>query len=192
MRKLPLRLILVGKAASGKDYLRDAFTRAGYKPDISVTTRPMRSNEQEGVSYNFITEDVYEKLVEENKLYEHVRFNGWGYGTLKESWENSDVFIMTPSGIEHIDPSELKDCFIVYFDIDEQIRRERLQQRSDADSVERRIIADNKDFENFQNYDAKISNPDFIADKVVTNTLLLIRFYAQQRNLLTTTNYESL
>ena len=51
---------------------------------------------------------------------------------------------------------------IIYFDIDESVRRQRMLERNmPGDSVERRIEADRKDFENFTNYDLKITNPDF-------------------------------
>jgi guanylate kinase len=50
---------------------------------------------------------------------------------------------------------------VVYFDIDEDIRKQRISLRSDADTVERRLEADNRDFYRFENYDLVITNPDF-------------------------------
>jgi guanylate kinase len=44
-----MRIILAGKAASGKDYLRDMLIKEGLKPDVSATTRPMRVGEATGV-----------------------------------------------------------------------------------------------------------------------------------------------
>ena len=53
------------------------------------------------------------------------------------------------------------ESFIVYFDIDEETRRNRLLSRRDADNVERRIEADEKDFENFNDFDHRINDPNF-------------------------------
>jgi hypothetical protein len=41
------------------------------------------------------------------------------------------------------------------------MRRERLLRRSDAHDAERRLLADAIDFENFKDYDLRITNPDF-------------------------------
>ncbi|MEM6734448.1 MAG: hypothetical protein AAF620_00120 [Bacteroidota bacterium] len=47
MRKC--RIILAGKAASGKEYMRDFLTAECFILDISVTTRPQRMGEVNGV-----------------------------------------------------------------------------------------------------------------------------------------------
>lgn len=166
-RQIKKRVILAGKAGSGKDFLRDYMVKEfGLSPDISVTTRPPRKGEVPGVTYKYITDTYYEQLRAENKLFEAVRFNGWGYGTLTHSWENSDVFIMTPSGVSQIPKEERKECFIVYLNIPQSVRKIRLQKRSDADSVDRRIAADEKDFLDFLDFDMTFSDPLFNAHKV--------------------------
>jgi guanylate kinase len=43
----------------------------------------------------------------------------------------------------------------------EDIRIKRLKERNDADNVERRLIADQKDFFEFSDYDIMITNEDF-------------------------------
>ena len=65
---------------------------------------------------------------------------------------------MTPSGVKCIPDEDRKDCTIVYFDIPLEIRRERLMKRSDADSVDRRILADEKDFMGFSDFDIRVTN----------------------------------
>jgi guanylate kinase len=164
MRK---RIILAGKAGSGKDYLAAKLKELGYIKDISFTTRPMRIGEIEGIHYNYITEEVFADMVQADGFYENVCFNGWYYGTSVESWEKSHVFISTPRGIDAVRTVDREDCFIVYLDIDENIRRERISQRSDADSVDRRIEADRKDFENFVDFDLRITNPTFTVENIL-------------------------
>ena len=162
-----VRIILVGKAASGKDFMREHLVdKCGLTPDISVTTRPPRTGEVDGVTYNFIDDEEFNRIERSGKLFECVRFNGWGYGTLMESWLKSDIFIMTPGGVSQIPEEDRKSCFIVYFDIPVERRRERLIQRSDADQVERRIAADEEDFQDFNDYDLDVVDPLFDPDEL--------------------------
>jgi len=68
---------------------------------------------------------------------------------------------MTPSGVSKLNPSDRKESFIVYFDISYDIRRKRLMDRGDADSVDRRLNADESDFKEFTDFDYSISDPNF-------------------------------
>ena len=47
------RIILVGKAASGKDHLRKKFESRGFKYAVTYTTRPPREGEIDGKDYLF-------------------------------------------------------------------------------------------------------------------------------------------
>lgn len=155
-----MKIILVGKAASGKDFFRNYLSNIE-ELDVSYTTRPPRTGEVEGYTYNYIGEEKFLEMMEDNKFYEAVNFAGWWYGTSKENWENKTVFIMTPSGIEHITEEDRKGCIFVYFDMPIDVRRKRLQERSDFDKVERRLKADEEDFEKFTNFDIRVTTPFF-------------------------------
>jgi guanylate kinase len=158
------RIILVGHAASGKDYLADTFVERGFRKDISMTTRLIREGEVDGLTYHYVSKEQFMMGIANNKFYEYVEFNGWMYGTSKDDWENADVFIMTPSGVASIKPEDRDDCTVVFIEIPEHIRRERMDLRSDSDKTERRIKADKKDFKGFIDYDYRIKNPSFGAN----------------------------
>lgn len=156
------RIVLVARAASGKDFLRNKLTARNMKPSISITTRPPRPGEVDGKDYIFITEAKAEQMIENDEFYEYVRFNSWLYGTTKQQFKEDDVFIMTPAGISKIKPEDRKNCFIIFLDIPEEVRRERLAQRKmPGDTIDRRIVADEEDFRNFKDYDMRVTNPDF-------------------------------
>lgn len=140
------KIILVGKAASGKTTLAEYFESIGYKANLSVTTRPMREGEIHMVSYNFMSRMKFllNRLL--LRFWEVKKFNGWYYGTLKSEWSSKDIFIFTPSGIESMSKKDIKDSVIIYINTPEILRQERLLQRSDADSVGRRMAADDEDF----------------------------------------------
>ena len=44
-----------------------------------------RSNEVDGVDYHFVTQDKFEKLINQNKFYEYAEIFGNYYGTSKEN-----------------------------------------------------------------------------------------------------------
>jgi guanylate kinase len=156
------RTILVGKAASGKDYLRKRFESRGFKYAVTYTTRPPREGEVNGQDYFFISEDESKRLIESGFFYEYVIFNGWVYGTSVSQFYTSDLFIMTPDGISKIKPEDRLNSFIIYVDIDIQTRYDRLLNRDmPGDSVQRRIEADELDFSIFYDYDLRITNSNF-------------------------------
>lgn len=164
------RIILVGKSGAGKDHARKiSESIIGTKYAVSYTTRPARENETDGLDYIFISKDKFTEMINENLWYEYVEFNGWLYGTTKEQFYGDClIFIMTPKGLSHLPPSDRNESCVVYFDIAEDVRRERMAARGgNADTVDRRIEADRIDFENYTNYDFYISNPNYRVDDIV-------------------------
>ena len=165
------KIIICGASGSGKDHLLRGLIKKKLKYQPKLTTRPKRNLEKEGIDYNFINNESFSKLLESNeiKAYQHFLINGndWYYAISKDNFENNQVFIMTPHEIQTLSEGDRKKCFIVYLDIDESTRRNRISKRNDNnDSIERRIQSDNKDFESFKDYDLKITDPEFDANMV--------------------------
>jgi guanylate kinase len=171
------KCIIVGPSGSGKDYLMRKLIKEGLKGGIKMTTRPMRINEIQNVTYNFSNfEDFQENLNRDNLIcyqrFEVTPLNKspeiWYYGITKEEFDNSQVFIMTPGEISQIDSDIRKKCFVVYLDIDRKTRENRILKRNDNnDSVLRRLDSDELDFRSFIDYDLKITDPEFTATEVL-------------------------
>jgi guanylate kinase len=87
-------------------------------------------------------------------------------------WDTAEVFIFTPSGISSLPKSEIDKSLIVYFDIPIDVRINRLEERSDADAISRRIESDNADFRDFNEFDIKVTNPEFDCDKLLKIVLM--------------------
>ncbi len=155
------RIILVGKAASGKDYFKDYLVENGLKPSISHTTRPKREGEKDGETYHFVSESAFKAMIKNQSFFEYKNFNGWYYGTTKKETKKADVFIFTPSGIADLPKDFIEESLIVFFDISQEERIKRLEKRSDSDTIKRRINADWADFVNFKKYDLRVTNPAF-------------------------------
>ena len=161
------KIIIIGKAASGKDYLQKQLVSNGWIPLRQYTTRPKRPNEI-GDEYHFVSEEEFDSIV--YKLISVQTFKGWKYGYDIDEALASDVMIFSPANYfemklsSNIKSRNLSLCStIVYLDIDENTRRERLSKRyiggNEDDSLERRLQADAKDFEFFDGLDWNC-NPD--------------------------------
>lgn len=153
------KIVIVGRGGSGKDFLRKKFEERGFKYCVSYTSRPIREGETDGKDYIFTTAQYFNTIY--SLFYEIDEFNDWKYGTLKCDFIESNLFIMTPRGVNNIKFEDRKKCFVIFIDPPVEIIKERLTQRKDADSADRRIEADNKDFFEFSNYDIRITNHDF-------------------------------
>jgi guanylate kinase len=170
------KLIILGKSGSGKDYLMRKLVEKGLKGCLKMTTRPQRKFEKQGITYNFVNDNQFTELIKENKFLAYQTFNvtpegrdpeTWYYGVTLEEFNESQVFIMTPGEFSSIDEDTRKKCFVVYLDIDRSVRESRLFKREDRnDSIVRRLEADDIDFQSYNDYDLKITDPEFTADDV--------------------------
>jgi guanylate kinase len=148
----------------------------GLKGCLKMTTRPQRKHEVQMITYNFVNESSFLDKLNQNDFLCYQTFNVtpdnkdpeiWYYGITKEEFNQSQVFIMTPGEFSNIDEETRKGCFVVYLDIDRDIRESRLFRREDKnDSIIRRLDADEIDFKDFRDYDLKITDPEFTADDV--------------------------
>jgi guanylate kinase len=172
-------LLLLGASGSGKDYMMRKMTEKGLIPGIKTTTRPPRKYEIQGVTYDFVDDVTFQAKINCGEMMFYQRFEVapidrepevWYYGITKEEFERAQVFIITPGEFKTIDPEIRKGCFVVYLDIDRDIRENRILGRRDMnDSIKRRMDADDEDFKEFNksgDYDLRVTDPDFNADDV--------------------------
>jgi len=170
------KVIILGKSGSGKDFLMRKLVEKGLNPCLKWTTRPQRRFEQQGVTYNFVTDSEFTQSINEDKFLAYQTFivtpenkdiETWYYGITKEEFNNAQVFIMTPGEFSKLTSEMRKKCFVVYLDIDRKVRESRLHNREDKnDSIKRRLDSDEIDFQELKDYDLKITDPEFTADDV--------------------------
>jgi len=172
------KVCILGKSGSGKDFLMRKLIEKNLIGCLKMTTRPIRKNEIQGITYDFVSESVFKEKISNDEFLCYQTFNvtpigrdpeTWYYGITKEEFERAQVFIMTPEEFKLIEcnPELRKKCFVVYIDIDRSIRESRVFKRNDSnDSVKRRMDADDNDFKDFSDYDLKIGDPKFSVDDV--------------------------
>ena len=87
LQRRGLMLVLSSPSGAGKTTIAKKIL--GLEPSltisVSVTTRPRRPGEEDGVAYHFITEEKFSQLIGEEKLIEHAEVFGYRYGTLKQT-----------------------------------------------------------------------------------------------------------
>jgi guanylate kinase len=78
-----LMLVLSSPSGAGKTTISRHLLPADDEIDlsISVTTRPKRPNEIEGVDYHFVDQPTFDQMVMAGELLEHATVFGHGYGT---------------------------------------------------------------------------------------------------------------
>jgi guanylate kinase len=76
-------LVLSSPSGAGKTSIARALL--GLEPEltlsVSVTTRPRRPGEADGVDYHFIDRAAYDRMVRQGELLEHAEVYDHGYGT---------------------------------------------------------------------------------------------------------------
>lgn len=83
MKRKGFLVVVSGFSGTGKGTLMKELVKKydGYALSVSATTRNPRPGEENGREYFFITDDEFEKLIEEDGLIEHAGYCGHYYGT---------------------------------------------------------------------------------------------------------------
>ena len=154
-------ICIIGKTASGKTSIVNKLVKLhNMKQIITYTSRPMRKNEKQDVTYHYISEyEFKQKILEgffaEWKTY-NTEFGVWYYGTALEDIEAADdnsVIILTPAGYKDVIKRISKNKMTsIYIHADDSTILKRLKSRGDnEDEAVRRLNSDNIDFEGIEN-----------------------------------------
>lgn len=78
-------VVVSGPAGAGKGTLVKRLIKedANFHFSVSVTTRPPRASEKEGVDYHYISEEAYDDLIAQDAFLEYAGVHGKRYGSLK-------------------------------------------------------------------------------------------------------------
>ena len=86
MRKKGLLIVISGPSGAGKGTICKEWLRRHPQTvlSVSVTTRPPRPGEKDGINYFFRTPEEFKKMKEENEFLEYAEVYGHHYGTPKK------------------------------------------------------------------------------------------------------------
>lgn len=152
-------IVLLGASATGKDTVAKHISEKYNIPmAISYTTRPMRSNETQGVEYYFISDDEMHEKFKNGEVIEHTSYYiqsedvSYTYANVVEEFEKGDyvLTILNPHGLYQFNKSQYKDNLVsIMLNCDARVRLIRSLNRDENVNVKEvldREIRDELDF----------------------------------------------
>ena len=78
----PLLIVLSSPSGAGKDAVLSRMKKLGYPLEYitTVTTRPRRAKEKNGIEYHFVSTERFQKMIARNELLEWANVYGNWYG----------------------------------------------------------------------------------------------------------------
>lgn len=171
-------LLLCGASGTGKDTIRkELVENYGYENIPIYTNRPMRSNEKNGIDYQFVPIEVFEQLEQNDFFCETSSFSVydnkelWKYGTPKDVFEPNGndlrIMITNPSAITNFSNIVPRTSYCVcQLTATPDTIKKRLKERGDdRGEIIRRMKADIDDFYDLR-FDIIIPNDDEPLEKI--------------------------
>ncbi len=166
-----LMLVLSSPSGAGKTTLSRMLLDADKSVElsVSVTTRPRRANEQDGVDYHFIDEPRFRTMVENNELLESAEVFGNLYGTPRRPVEDAlaagrDVlFDIDWQGTQQLREkarSDMASIFVLPPSIRELERRLHMRALDDERVIKSRMAKAGDELSHWAEYDYVIINDD--------------------------------
>lgn len=163
-------LILSSPSGAGKTTLtRDLLQLGGLSLSISVTTRPRRASEIEGVHYHFIERDEFIFQRDRGDLLEWAEVHGNLYGTPRKLVEETlaggrdMVFDVDWQGTLQI-LERMRDDTVTVFILPPSLAelRQRLERRAEdsPEVIDRRLVNARDEISHWNAYDYVIVNDD--------------------------------
>jgi guanylate kinase len=135
---------------------------------VSNTTRKPRKGEIDGVHYNFVTKEQFEKLIEENGFLEYAKYCDNYYGTPKKQVEDLlnqgyDVFleIEVQGGLQILEKyPDVLSIFILPTSIDSLSRRLHRRGTEDEKTIAKRLAEAEHEMSFKNRYKYNVVNDD--------------------------------
>lgn len=165
-------LILSSPSGAGKSTLTRLLLQTkelDLTPSISVTTRPRRSSEVDGIHYRFITRQQFDSMRDHGELLEWAEVHGNFYGTPREPVEKALVrgrdvlFDIDYQGTEQVKKKARKDVVTIFI-LPPSMRelRARLERRAEdpPEIIAKRLDAAREEIRRWTQYDYVLVNDD--------------------------------
>ena len=177
-----IMVILSSPSGAGKTTITKKIQQKyqSFKISVSHTTRKPRSNEVDGVDYNFVTHEEFKKFIEEKKFYEYAKIFDNYYGTSKQSVDeliktNDIIFDIDWQGTKQLSQFKNLDLIKIYLippSKDELKKRLVKRNQDSTGEVERRFKAFDDDIKHWKDYDYVLVNENLeICYKQIENII---------------------
>ena len=163
-----IMVILSSPSGAGKTTITKKIQQKyhSFKISVSHTTRKPRSNEVDGVDYNFISENEFKRSIKEGKFYEYAKIFDNYYGTLKKTVDdmikkNDIIFDIDWQGTKQLsmfNNLSLVKIYLIPPNKDELKQRLIKRNLDPLNEVEKRFKAFEEDVQHWEDYDYVLIN----------------------------------
>lgn len=174
MPRRGLMLVLSSPSGAGKTTISRALLEL--EPElvlsVSVTTRPKRPGEQDGIDYRFIGDRAFDEMVKRGAFLEHAEVFGFRYGTPKAMVDQvlgkgrDMLFDIDWQGTRQL-AAQLRQDLVTVFILPPsraELERRLSERRQDSDEVVRaRMAKASAEMAHWDEYDYVIVNDDVAA-----------------------------
>ncbi|MBQ4364785.1 MAG: guanylate kinase [Clostridia bacterium] len=184
MRNEGLLIVLSGPSGSGKDTIisrvLDAFGDEGFL-SVSMTTRPRRGTEVDGVDYYFVTPEQFRENVENDLMLEYAQYGANFYGTpvgpvrhLLAQGKTVILNIEVQGGknVRRLIPEAI-EIFVAPPSLQELERRLIKRGTETRDAIDRRLLIAQAELQCAADYDYIVIND--VLEDAVDDVLAIIR-----------------
>jgi len=169
--KRGLILILSSPSGAGKTTLAKKIERSdrNFKISVSYTTRTPRTNEVDGVDYNFITIKKFQELASQDKFLEQAKVFGNYYATLKGPIEDNlakgidylfDIDWQGTEQVKKIMPSDIVSVFILPPSINDLESRLKKRDEKNKELINQRMKMAKDEIKHWKDYKYIVVNKD--------------------------------
>lgn len=184
LNKKGLLIVISGPSGVGKGTVRKAlFEREGHDLvySVSMTTRKPRDGEVDGSDYYFVSEEEFERQIENDNLLEYAKFVGNYYGTpfdkVEEQLEkgNEVVLEIEVQGAIQVKAKKPDAVFIFIAPPSYEALEQRLRRRGteSEEIIKERLDKAHREIEQAPAYDYIVINDD--VDNAADRIMAIIR-----------------
>jgi guanylate kinase len=166
-----LVLIIASPSGAGKSTLSRLLlqTDQDLALSVSVTTRPRRPSEVDGIHYHFIGKRRFEELRDRGELLEWAEVHGNFYGTPREPVETAleagrdylfDIDVQGTLQVYQAMRADVASIFILPPSIPELVERLRRRAEDDAATIQKRLASAAKEIPHWRDFDYVLVNDD--------------------------------
>ena len=178
-------VLLSGVSGAGKDTIKKELIKRNENIISlpSYTSRPMRPGDVAGETYNFVTKEEFEKMIEDKEFYEYDLHHEHYYGTsrklMNEKIQSGKIIVkdIEVNGVENLMNILKEDTKVIsiFLRVPKDVLEKRLRNRIDKPSdeeIELRLSRFEYEESKLSMYDYVIKNNDLEKTVKVIETII--------------------